>query len=336
MGQGRESAGARFGTSRTAIGAVELIVLHDRAVGSEVAVAPGLGNNCVRFRVRTNDGSWQVLGEPEDDAALVERTSRYGIPILYPWPNRIRHGRFRIGGVDYELPASSPGGHAIHGLVRGLAWRVDTVGQDDRGAFSRASVRVDDGSGERLPFRSILTVEHRLSARTLTVSADATNEGATTMPMGFGLHPWFGLPLAPGGSRGSSELLVPALSYWELDSLIPTGRVLPAEGPRDLRAWRPVALGPLDDVFTDLQRETGWFTARVRDPTSGRAISVRSDSAFREQVVYAPEQRDVVCLEPYTCATDAFNLEARGIPAGVILLEPGESWTGAVVIEADC
>ena len=85
-----------------------------------------------------------------------------------------------------------------------------------------------------------------------------------------------------------------------------------------------------DDFYTGLNRH-GRSEAVYSDPGTGVEIAVISDEAFKEFVIYAPLDRDVVCLEPYTCATDAFNLETQGIDAGVIVLEPGESWSGTIV-----
>jgi len=41
----------------------------------------------------------------------------------------------------------------------------------------------------------------------------------------------------------------------------------------------------------------------------------------------APE---AICLEPYTCTTDAINLQQQGLDAGLRVLEPGESWRGII------
>src|SRR5690349_8063694 len=105
----------RFGVERLARGGVEQIVLRDRVAGSEVAVVPALGDACVAFRV----GGWSVLAEPPDDESLVARTSRYGVPILFPWPNRVAGGRFVFGGREVVVPTK--GEHANHGFVRDLA-----------------------------------------------------------------------------------------------------------------------------------------------------------------------------------------------------------------------
>ena len=43
-----------------------------------------------------------------------------------------------------------------------------------------------------------------------------------------------------------------------------------------------------------------------------------------------PPHRQAVCLEPYTCPTDAINLQQRGVDAGLLVLQPGEKWSGVV------
>ena len=59
---------------------------------------------------------------------------------------------------------------------------------------------------------------------------------------------------------------------------------------------------------------------------------MESDAIFRELVVYTPPGRDAICFEPYTCPTDAINLEAKGIPAGIIVLSPKETFFATVRI----
>lgn len=323
----------RFQVERVRRADVEVVVLRDLAARSEAHVVPALGDACLRFRLIRGADTWPVIAEPPTDQAFRDQATRYGIPILYPWPNRIRGGRFSFRGQAYALPVTSADGHAIHGLARSQPWEILEADADRDGAFVRAAVIVG-GEGSPFPFRSRLVVEHRLSGATLTVAAVARNEGTAPMPMGFGLHPWFGVPLGSGSARADCELTVPAGGVWELQDSIPTGRVLPASGPLDLRTARRLGSAQLDDVLTGLTLEDGWFTSILRDPIARREIRVRSDRRFREHVVYAPGDRAVVCLEPYTCATDAFNLEAGGIAAGVIVLEPGAGWQGVVTIEA--
>src|SRR5690349_9771338 len=43
--------------------------------------------------------------------------------VLVPWPNRIRHGRYRFGGEQYQLSLTEPElNNAIHGLARWARW----------------------------------------------------------------------------------------------------------------------------------------------------------------------------------------------------------------------
>lgn len=328
-----DSADARFRVDETARAGQRLIVLRDLTARSEATLLPGLGFACVAFRVEGQDGAWPVLSEPPDDDTLLHRTTRYGIPILFPWPNRIRDGRFSFERREYQMPVTPDGPNANHGLVRERAWTLESVAPAEA-ASCAASVTIGGDAGEAWPWRCRLTLSYRLIGNVLSIGARVDNLSGSRMPFGFGLHPWFGLPLGRGGSRASTELSIPATATWELQDNLPTGRVLPIEQAIDLRSWRPLTDLFIDDVYTGLTLEDGWFESSVRDPSSGRAVTVRSSAAFREHVVYAPLNREVVCLEPYTCPTDAFNLAARALDVGHVALEPGETWSGDVTITA--
>ena len=47
-------------------------------------------------------------------------------------------------------------------------------------------------------------------------------------------------------------------------------------------------------------------------------------------MIFTPPHRQAFCVEPYTCVTDAVNLQQRGIDAGWRVLAPGEKWAGVV------
>jgi aldose 1-epimerase len=330
-----DAAPARFRVSTGEHLGHQVISLADWQAETQAILVPGYGFSCIAFRLRLpNREAWHVVVEPPDVESFQTRAARYGIPILFPWPNRVRDGRFTFGVTEYRLPTPPDIANASHGLVRERAWIVERVGTDDDGAFCRAIVMLGATADDPWPFRSRLTVEYRLTGRSLQMTADAANLGDAPMPMGFGLHPWFSVPFTASGSRAVHELKVPADELWELESQLPTGAIQPVAAGFDARTWRPLDDTMLDDVYTGLELDSGWFAAELRDPTTGRRIVVRSDSAFREHVVYAPLHLPAVCLEPYTCATDAFNLAARGVDAGMIVLEPGARWRGQVVIEA--
>ncbi len=78
--------------------------------------------------------------------------------------------------------------------------------------------------------------------------------------------------------------------------------------------------------------ENGESECLYRDPVAGAEVSVRADGTFREIVAYAPPHLPAICLEPYTCAAGALNLQAKGLDAGLIVLAPGSSWRGRIWI----
>lgn len=54
-------------------------------------------------------------------------------------------------------------------------------------------------------------------------------------------------------------------------------------------------------------------------------------ASFRSAPLYfGNPRRPVICIEPYTRVTDAFNLESRGVDAGMDVLPAGEEWRAEV------
>ena len=112
--------------------------------------------------------------------------------------------------------------------------------------------------------------------------------------------------------------------------LVPTGTQHDVADTLDLQNGQPFAKLKLDHVFTDVQLVEGVSRCLIENKDTGYGMVMESDAQFRELVVYTPPDRDAICFEPYTCPTDAINLEARGVPAGVIVLAPDETFSGTV------
>ena len=108
----------------------------------------------------------------------------------------------------------------------------------------------------------------------------------------------------------------PAHKLWVLDNCLPTGELIGVTPDKDLRTWRPIGTSLLDDVYTDVRPIDGAIECVMRDPAAGLEIAQLSDSIFRELVVFTPPNRHAVCMEPYTCVTDAINCQQRGMDAG--------------------
>lgn len=314
----------------------QIFDLIDRETRSKARIVPGIGAQCASFTWENRGESLDILAPPENLKVLREQPVHYGNPILFPFPSRIKDGSFTFEGQTLKLPVNDTKSvSAIHGLALWKPWQAaGQGGGEDEGAWITCRLRTADFPDlEALyPFPYEISYTYRLRDGRLESEVSVLNTGEGPMPMGFGLHPWFPVPMSEKGNREACQISAPVSRVWELDGLIPTGRIGAALPERNLSVGVPLSDLELDDVYAGLNDgETEWSRSACTDLQTGVEIAVLADDAFRELVVYAPHNRRAVCLEPYTCAPNAFNLANQGIDAGMIVVPPGEMWSAKVV-----
>jgi aldose 1-epimerase len=315
--------------------------LEDSA-GNAAEARPDLGFNCYRWQAPHQGKTLDLLFADESLLGPGGRPTRGGIPILFPFPNRIRDGRFTWDGKEYQLPLNGPGGrHAIHGFACRHSWRVVGQGADDGKAWLTGEFASADAPDSRglWPADYRLRVTYLLFDRILRIVSEVDNPGPAALPFGLGFHPYFRLPFLGDGPDDDGLVMVKASLFWELDDSIPTGRVLPVDPPRDLNQPRRYAELSLDDVLTGLPADSEMDQYGVIDRAvlrSGEAtLRLWCGPDFRELVVFTPPHRHAFCVEPYTCTTDAVNLQARGVEAGWRVLPPGGQWSSVVDLRVE-
>jgi aldose 1-epimerase len=299
---------------------VDLITLE--AQSERAVIVPGIGCQCLSYSV----GALEVIAGPPSPASWRAHPHRGGIPILFPWPGRIAGARFTFSGREYLLPVNEPAlGNAIHGFACERPFRVARQGPYFVTAILDSSEHPDLESFWPWPF--VLEINYEVG-NGLRLRAKISNSGNSTMPFGFGAHPYFHAPLDPRASRAAISLQLDADTRWPLDAnMIPSGPSVPLDGKYDLRVARPLDADMFDDAFRMKPAANSSATrARMIDSSLKLAVEVRADPAFGEFVIYAPANNSVVALEPYTSAPDAFNLAARGIDSGARELAPGLSF----------
>jgi aldose 1-epimerase len=313
---------------------MDVISLSD-GHGSTAKIAPALGFNCFDFQARVGNETIPVLDASPQFARGGDKPSGHGIPILFPFPNRIRTGRFAWNGKHYQIPesnASYNSGNAIHGFCLDRPWRVANRGPDFvAGVFQLSRDAPDRASYWPADFR--LEVRYTVRAASLRADFLIVNPSADPLPWGLGTHPYFKLPLSTKSQAARCLVSAPASQEWELIDCLPTGKRLPITEPKDLREGAYFDTLKLDDVLTDLG-DTRTIECGITDERAGLQIAQRFPSEFRELVVYTPHNRDAMCLEPYTCVTDAINLAPRGIETGWRVLEPGSEFRTWIEIKA--
>jgi aldose 1-epimerase len=313
---------------RTGI-AYELI---DTAGTVRAEVWPMCGFNCLRWQVRQQDGTWGSILFTMPDWETNPVPTRSGHPILFPFPGRLRDGRLKFNGKNYQLPLNdSTKEHAIHGFTPRNPWRVRSLASSPEyasisGAFDLThDLPAAVGSW---PSDFALTVSYRLDPNRLAVEAVVENRGAEGLPFGLGYHPYFRLPGVTDADIGGHVLQANVARLWEADANnLPTGvaKELPAE--LDFRTPRPIGATALDHVLTDVTTTSVDLRelAVLSHPKATGKLRILADSSFGELVLFTPAHRQAVAIEPYTCSADASHLAARGIDSGWRTLAPGDS-----------
>jgi aldose 1-epimerase len=316
------AAGGRDGTVYT---------LMRPDVGSLAEVWPAHGFNCLRWRA----GGHELLYSAPDWADNPVPT-RSGVPILFPFPNRIRDGTFANHGRRYELPKNdSSRANAIHGFAPRNPWRVSGYGADMTGAWVHGDFQLTSDAPDAAglwPGDGMLSVVYRLAPDRLRIEMRVRNTGEGPFPFGVGLHPYFRLP---SPDVGRYVLHAPARSVWSLAESLPTGERHRVPDELNWNRPRTIAGTQLDTVYGDLgaiREDAGGLLLRATlgDADRPGRLELWTTGEFRESVLFTPPHRGAVCLEPYTCVTDAANLQARGIDAGWRELPVGGQWAGVV------
>ncbi len=304
---------------------MSILTITDRHSGSTARIAPDLGFNCFEFRAMVDGQPVDVLDAMPGFEGGGLKASGSGIPILFPFPNRIRAGKFTWDGKDYSLPTTDKFGNAIHGLCLDRPWRV--IEQRDDFVTGQFQLSVD--APDRLslwPTDFVIEVDYEIIQNRLRANFRIGNPSNRPLPWGLGTHPYFKLPLGKNSQPGDCLIEVPAAKRWELADCLPTGNLLDLDESYDLRSGAYVSVLKLDDVYTRIDCAGPQFDCVVMDERAGLQVVQTCPPIFREIVAFTPPNRAAVCIEPYTCPTDAINLTAGGLHCGWRTLSAGSEF----------
>jgi aldose 1-epimerase len=289
--------------------------LRDTASSLEARFVPDAGMIGISLAA---DGI-ELLGQRRGLDAYVTNAKTMGIPILYPWANRLSASDYRVrdsmvtlapdaAGVRYD-----PNGLPIHGLLGAFpGWQVT------RSADDALTAEVDFGAHPELlasfPFPHQLSLTVALSARVLRMSTMVTATGDKAVPLCFGFHPYLQLPDVP---RSQWHIETPEMRHLALDERgIPTG---------DSTAWPRTSETLGDETFDDGFDEVA--PGAVFALSGGdRRIEVCFEQGYSAAQIFAPSADDVVCFEPMAAPTDALRT------GGYRVAEPGTPVTAVFTI----
>ena len=250
------------------------------------------------------DAGVELLGQRRGLDAYISDGKTMGIPILYPWANRLGEKTYTAQDVTVTLTPgengvrADPNGLPIHGVLAAYpGWRVTAE------TANKLTAELDFGADPRLlasfPYPHVLTVTARLSDRTLTVRTTVTATGDRAVPLCFGFHPYLQLPDAP---RAGWIIETPPLRHLALDDKgLPTGDSEPQ--PAREETLRDKAF---DDAYDRVDVGSVFAVSG-----GGRRIEVHFEQGYPAAQIFAPPIDDptkaIVCFEPMTAPTDALR-----------------------------
>lgn len=263
-------------------------------------------------------GGREVLALPAPLDAFLASARTGGIPLLYPYANRLRTDRFTAAGRSVDLSAATDlkrdaGGLPMHGLL--LRWGQWDLRREHEGAM-QAALRWSDHAAlmRAFPFAHSLRLGWRLhgddAGARLEVTTEIHADGGMDVPVAFGWHPYLAV-----GDPGGARVHLPPRRPIALDAAgLPVSPARPG-APRPAQAI--AACGGEDALF-----DVGdGLPVQARVSRDGLDVVVGFDRPYHCMQLYSPRTMPggtgFVCLEPMTGLTGALSDGTAAIvPAG--------------------
>jgi len=300
------------------------IVIEESHGLAYAEIWPEFGFNCLRWKVRNSEGDLADLLYCDPNWEQNPVATRSGHPILFPFPNRLKHGKFTFGNKEYQLPLNeSTGTHAIHGFTPKNPWRVVAAEEGDHSGSVTGLFQLSKDLPEAAhlwPADFILRVTYSLSFNGLNVQVQIGNPDTKPLPWGLGFHPYFACPDFPDANVDDFVLRADANTLWQTHEGMPSGRTITLPYSLDFRKPYPIGASVLDTLYGDAQPGS---LAELSYPKAPGKLEITATEHFRELLLFTPPHRKALAIEPYTCTTDAANLSNEGIDAGWRVLAPG-------------
>ncbi|MFY0688086.1 MAG: aldose 1-epimerase [Cyclobacteriaceae bacterium] len=290
-----------FKEARYNIGQWEVISLKNET-GAGFEIIPEKGG-CIR-NLWLGQKATGLL-DPLESKEEISSNPWYKQALLFPFPNRLNDGKYAFEGRQFQFPINEPDrNNTLHGFISTEQLEIGEIQTSE----NKASIELKyayEGKFEYYPFPVNLSFIFEVSEKDFTLTAQITNSGKTSLPYGFGWHPYFLF-------ENTASMQVPKCELINVNEKnIPTGKT---EAFDRYEFYKEVN-EPFDTCFllpkgTDPITQAGCGDLKLE-------VSGDESTPFLQIFNPAPEK---LAIEPMTCGIDAFNNEQ-----GLITLAPNES-----------
>lgn len=248
-----------------------------------------------------------------DDVELIKPFSGYHFEssLLFPFPNRLSNGTFKFEGKEYVFHKNDLGRpNALHGIIHDMHFQIKQTSP------TKLDLELDyTGDLDEFPFHFSFSIFYELQEEALTINVAVKNRGDVKFPFGFGWHPYFKLI-----DKSLTRLKLPTCEKVHVnENLIPTGRTTPY---LDFNEKATLIGHELDHCLALLKDQNRHTTLLELD--IGIDLELWQDGQFSFLQVFTPGDDLTLALEPMTCNVDALNTGD-----GLMVLDSGDSWSGA-------
>jgi len=282
-----------------------------------------LENNKLRIWVAPEDGM-NISQIKYDDQIVVkfdkeryEKKLTYGVPILYPTPNRVKDFKFSFDGVKYDA--------VMHGFTKNQKFVVTGTNVDDKSVSIEAVMQIHKGEVlyELFPFESSLKIKIVVADNEIKYQYTVCNYDDKKLPYGFAIHPFF--------NKNNEEVKIKVNASKVMvmtEDKLPTGELIDVKDTEfQLQQEIEVDKLELDHVYTDINHHPA-----AEIIYNNFCIKIDTTKDFSHIVVFLPSKAPFFCIENQTCSTDAHNMYDSGFEtiSGLEIAEPNEEKGGEI------
>ena len=284
-------------------------------------INPDYGAAVLSFSVNKNGNKIDIMPNTRKESCKLDASSF----LMIPYSNRIENGKFNFEKKEYQLKNGEK--HSIHGDTRKRKWDYQQTSQ------SRVICSFDSNEFNDInwPWQFRAEVDYSLSGNTFTSKITLTNNSNTSMPAGFGWHPYYNRSLTqenePVLVQFKTEGIYPDIN----GSCIPSGNPIPPSEKLDFSKEKH--LDPKTHIDNCYHGYDG--KGHIIWPLSGIKVSYECTPECSHLIFYNPDE-SFFAFEPATNANNGINHIGDNIfKCGCVSLKPGETLSASFSINID-